>query len=1538
MSDDTPFHELARRWLAAGFEPDAESLADVLWLAQWLPHSPKSIGPLQDAEQTESGQESQKIDGQQSSANQKGQSDLSEKGAADSARQGSAQESDKRDSIETGHSKSSGLYAQAKPTASGHRASPVNVPASSALPGALDIARALRPFNRRQLTSHRLVLDEEASVESVAHFGFVRPVFRPLAEPWFDIALVIDGARSMEVWRKTLTELEQLLANHGAFGQIRRWRLLGEGKIRLESPSGQTVQPSALNDPRGRTLILIATNGVSAFWNSGAFADVLAAWSSTAPVGIMQLFSERQWAHTALGPASRQVRAPLPGIPSAKLIVERKRWERKPPDEKLTTLPIVSLTPESIAAWARATMAMGVDSIPAVVFVSGKAEGKDESCVEVETIPKGPKARVQNFHSIASQEAFRLACHLAAVPLTLPIMRIVQRQLFPQPRVEHLAEVLASGLIERITPADAKVDPDQVVYDFPEAIRDLLFGSLRLTVAVDIRAHVQAKLKEFIERQLGRSIENFRAFVLDEQGQYELPADAQAFVEIERGLLKRLGFVRKEADKTIPKAEVRKRVLVVGTGWQTGLLPEVYLTASAIGAALARQGYVLVCGGWPGVDYLVAEAFIKTLTSAGGEHPGRLVQMVEESRAPDYKHTAEPVRVSHDHWAEEMVAQCDAVVLIGGMGGTAMVYYAALAANSPIIPIAGSGGDAEKAFQDLANQSRGSFPDYRALQTLGGPIKSMEDAERIGYDTMEVLNIALNTDRRKRYISLAANLYAIVRSIAKTKTDALDSSTLEPECKYYLTALDNSAYSHELRTFLLPEESLKSADALSSITQISIDIIQDYLPVAEPWLLWDFAILNRLERDWPIAATVQSIILAALLQSNASGQLEKTLEGLALVRGEAFIRRLKKILEKTSVAQDKKPRINAWLELAGSKLKIQSWLELATEFLKPVDKYAFNRAFDNLRSTMKNEAASIDLQVIESLITHGTAPERVIAYTLFRIRPSISLKNPPILLTGLEREREESGKSLETRPLWLVLTNLDYVLREGKLEMEALYKIQSAFGSFLEFLASRPDIDPGRECRTYLQKLFDDLSKRLSIENTPSSNQDNSGLVLDSAIACLATTGNGGQVFCGCSDGSLRLLDVDTGRELKRLIGHSSGITSVAILPNGKRAVSASLDHTIRLWDLETGETIRLMEAHRDSIHGLAVSPDGTHLLSGSDGSRVGLWDLTSGRLLQILRGHSDTVYSVAFLPDGRRALSGSQDKTVMLWDLGRNQTIHIMTGHKGRVGAVLALPDGRRALSGSNDKTLRLWDLEKGSEIRKLTGHNGRILAAAIAPSGRWALAGSSDGTLYQWDLDSGELVDKRQGHNGHVVAVAVLPDGMTAVSGSTDGQLRVWRNLIQSKPSSTQDQAWQTLFDLARHYEGIRQAEPSNPKRTVRLEKIVRQVIDLHSSLNISENQIRKLFDTAKPGDRLVALVIIFAAHETSCVDLAVQAVSQSLSRFEQYHALKAIALMIEALSPEQRNEVAQVIRQLPPHSGHGMLGTAILLNLEKIWGGLE
>jgi WD40 repeat protein len=178
----------------------------------------------------------------------------------------------------------------------------------------------------------------------------------------------------------------------------------------------------------------------------------------------------------------------------------------------------------------------------------------------------------------------------------------------------------------------------------------------------------------------------------------------------------------------------------------------------------------------------------------------------------------------------------------------------------------------------------------------------------------------------------------------------------------------------------------------------------------------------------------------------------------------------------------------------------------------------------------------------------------------------------------------------------------------------------------------------------------------------------------------------------------LWLYDVESGRELRRFIGHKQPVTCAAFTPDRQRLVSAAADGTVRVWDAATGSTLRTVEVGgKGAVRALAVAPNGGRLAVGDTDSGLRLWDLETGEEEYALRpAHTGWVRAVAFSADGTQILSGGDDFLVRLWQADTGALRRHFTGHAGNVTCVAFLPDGQRAVSGSNDGTVRIWRLPR--------------------------------------------------------------------------------------------------------------------------------------------------------------------------------------------------------------------------------------------------
>jgi formylglycine-generating enzyme required for sulfatase activity len=406
----------------------------------------------------------------------------------------------------------------------------VRLPAPVALPGRLRLGRALRTLKRKRPAARRTEFDLDATIELYGNTGLLMPLLRRGTERWFDVTLVVDTGPTMDVWAQTTAELAKLLAGQGTFRRVRRLRLtVAGGSPSLLTDTGRHLHPHRLRDPEGRQLIMVVTDCVSPAWYGSQVWPAIREWGRHGPVVLVQPLPQRLWESTALGPTDARLTSYRPAQPNHGLRVTWPWWLADE-DERTDVTPVVALTDKDLASWARMVMG-GADSPVAGALT----EPADTEPLPLPAL--SPVERVAAFKSTVSTEAYQLAVCLSAVPIRLPVARIVQYSMLHTQSLVPLAEVFAGGLLQRMTLAEEDLPPDEVDYDFVDGVREILQSALTGTQTLSIFRAVA----RYLESTIGAGV-SFAALLAGAEGDGELDPRFRPFAEVSTKLMDRLGL------------------------------------------------------------------------------------------------------------------------------------------------------------------------------------------------------------------------------------------------------------------------------------------------------------------------------------------------------------------------------------------------------------------------------------------------------------------------------------------------------------------------------------------------------------------------------------------------------------------------------------------------------------------------------------------------------------------------------------------------------------------------------------------------------------------------------------------------------------------------------------------------------------------------------------------------------------------------------------------------------------------------------------
>ncbi|MDQ0748234.1 beta-phosphoglucomutase-like phosphatase (HAD superfamily) [Streptomyces africanus] len=453
--------------------------------------------------------------------------------------------------------------------------SPLLAPAPPMLPHPLALQRALRPLQRKVPSPHVRVLDERATADRIARLGahpdVWLPVLRPAPDRWLRLNLVHDTGPTMPVWRPLVSELHTALAQSGIFRTV---------TLHPATPDGRARHVPVLDD--GRTVTLVVSDCMGPQWRPGEAGErwyrTLRHWARHLPLAVVQPLPEHLWPTTALPAEPGLLTSPATAAPSAALAFTP--YEAAPPPDQALPLPVLEPGAPWLAHWAALVAGPGGARTPgAAAWLPPSPAPPAEPTPDIAS--SSPQELVLRFRATASPEAFRLAGHLALAVPSVPVMRLVQRTVERDPRPQHLAEVILSGML-------ASVPGPPGSYEFRPGVRELLLRSLPRTTRGRTRAFLE-QVGGLIDERAGRAAGEFRAETTGERD-----GSGTAFATVSEETVRRLGHrdrpvILFEADDLTghPEARITLEYAV------HEMLSRGALTASQFDVRVRGNGYVV---------------------------------------------------------------------------------------------------------------------------------------------------------------------------------------------------------------------------------------------------------------------------------------------------------------------------------------------------------------------------------------------------------------------------------------------------------------------------------------------------------------------------------------------------------------------------------------------------------------------------------------------------------------------------------------------------------------------------------------------------------------------------------------------------------------------------------------------------------------------------------------------------------------------------------------------------------------------------------
>jgi WD40 repeat protein len=152
-----------------------------------------------------------------------------------------------------------------------------------------------------------------------------------------------------------------------------------------------------------------------------------------------------------------------------------------------------------------------------------------------------------------------------------------------------------------------------------------------------------------------------------------------------------------------------------------------------------------------------------------------------------------------------------------------------------------------------------------------------------------------------------------------------------------------------------------------------------------------------------------------------------------------------------------------------------------------------------------------------------------------------------------------------------------------------------------------------------------------------------------------------GKQLAGASVHGLQVWDLQSGTLRQKDLGHFAAISTLEFDASGSLIASIAEDGTARLWEGHTGKQLHVLRHEAQGVRALSFAPRDHRLATSACDDTVRLWDTKSGRQIFKLKGHGHHgggQRRLAFTSDGHQVLSWGDDFYLRAFDVKTGKAV----------------------------------------------------------------------------------------------------------------------------------------------------------------------------------------------------------------------------------------------------------------------------------------